>query len=75
VHEPRRFGSPRTSHALTYGIAIREDSFHGTTIKTKANKPTQKIRTRDIAELVSFATARSGSADSAAAIVTITAPK
>ena len=61
-------------NAVTNGEAARVSSFHGRIVASRKMEPTKKIAIRTITEFAAFVTARSGSSDSAAAIVAISAP-
>ena len=65
---------PISVKAATKGEAPNSSSFHGRIVTNRNTEPTKKSRIRRITELAAFATAFSGSADSAAAIVAISAP-
>src|SRR3954469_80580 len=67
-------GMPMRSNALTYGEAPSSWEFHGRITASRNTDPTKKIAMRSTTELVAFEIARSGSLDSAAAIVAISAP-
>ena len=68
------YGMPISSNAATYGEAPSSLSFHGTMQTSRNIEPTKKVATRKMTELVALAIARSGSLDSAAAMVAISAP-
>ena len=65
------YGMPILSNAATNGEAATLSSFHGTIVTSRNTEPTKKTKMRMITELAALATARSGSEDSAAAIVAI----
>ena len=65
---------PIASNALTYGEAPICWEFQGRITASRNTEPTKKIEMRSTTELVALVTARSGSFDSAAAIVAISAP-
>src|SRR5919107_1263918 len=67
-------GIPIESRALTYGEDPSSGEFHGRIVTSRKIDPTKKNSTRKITELVALTTARCGSADSAAAMVAISAP-
>ena len=62
------------SKAATNGEAPACSSFHGMIVTSRNAEPTKKTAIRTITELAALATARSGSEDSAAAIVAISGP-
>src|SRR6476659_10179938 len=68
------YGMPMVSNAATYGEAPRSLSFHGTMMTSRIIDPTKKVATRRITDWVALAIAFSGSCDSAAATVAISAP-
>src|SRR6476469_6233778 len=61
-------------NAATNGEALTCSSFHGRMVTNRNAEPTKKIAIRRITEFAARATARSGSDDSAAAMVAISAP-
>src|SRR6476619_5779205 len=61
-------------NAETNGEAASFSPFHGRIVTSRKIEPTKKIAIRRITELAALATALSGSDDSAAAIVAISAP-
>src|SRR6478735_5548318 len=65
---------PIALKAATYGEAPGSVSFHGTMQVSRKIEPTKKVATRRITDWVALAIARSGSWDSAAATVAISAP-
>src|SRR5690242_9188278 len=65
---------PISVNADTKGDAATCLLFHGRIVTSRNAEPTKKIAIRRITELAALATARSGSEDSAAAIVAISAP-
>src|SRR3954452_12161346 len=65
---------PISVNAETKGDAPAFSLFHGRMTASRNVEPTKNTAMRVITELAAFATARSGSADSAAAIVAISAP-
>ena len=67
-------GMPITSNAATYGESPSFASFHGRIVTSRKIEPTKKSRMRETTALVALAIAFSGFLDSAAAIVTISAP-
>jgi len=67
-------GMPIASIADTYGEAPSSVEFHGRIVASRKIDPTKKTLIRSTTEFVAFTIARSGSADSAAAIVAISAP-
>src|SRR5215217_4454203 len=67
-------GMPICSMAATYGDSPSCAEFHGRIVASRKIEPTKKIEIRKTTELVAFAIPRSGSADSAAAMVAISAP-
>src|SRR6478752_4960784 len=68
------YGIPISVNAETNGEAASFSPFHGRIVTSRNIEPTKKIAIRTITELAALATAFSGSADSAAAIVAISAP-
>ena len=68
------YGIPISVNAETNGEAASFSPFHGRIVTSRNIEPTKKIAIRMITELAAFATALSGSEDSAAAIVAISAP-
>ena len=68
------YGMPISSNAATYGEAPSSLSFQGTMMTSRIIDPTKNVATRKITDWVAFAIARSGSLDSAAATVAISAP-
>ena len=68
------YGIPISVNAETNGEAASFSPFHGRIVTSRNIEPTKKIAIRRITELAAFATALSGSEDSAAAIVAISAP-
>ena len=68
------YGMPIVSNAATYGEAPRSLSFHGTMMTSRIIDPTKNVATRKITDWVALAIAFSGSCDSAAATVAISAP-
>ena len=68
------YGMPISLKAATYGEAPSSVSFHGTMHTSRNIDPTKKVATRRITDWVAFAIAFSGSCDSAAATVAISAP-
>ena len=68
------YGMPISVNAATNGDAPAFSSFHGRMTASRNAEPTKNTAIRMITELAAFATARSGSDDSAAAIVAISAP-
>src|SRR5919107_1132173 len=67
-------GMPICSMAATYGDSPSFVLFHGRIVASRKIEPTKKMEIRKTTELVAFAIPRSGSADSAAAMVAISAP-
>src|SRR5919112_278801 len=67
-------GMPICSMAATYGDSPSFAEFHGRIVASRKIDPTKKIEIRKTTEFVALAIPRSGSADSAAAIVAISAP-
>src|SRR3954470_2183421 len=65
---------PIVLKAATYGEAPSSVSFHGTMQASRKIEPTKKVATRRITDWVALAIAFSGSCDSAAATVAISAP-
>src|SRR6478609_5633730 len=65
---------PILVNAVTNGEAAKLSSFHGRIVASRKMEPTKKIAILTITELAALVTARSGSDDSAAAIVAISAP-
>src|SRR3954447_9418255 len=65
---------PILVNAETNGDALACSSFHGKITASRNTEPTKNTAIRRITEFAAFATARSGFADSAAAIVAISAP-
>ncbi len=65
---------PISVNAATNGDAPATSSFHGRMTASRNVEPTKNTAIRVITELAAFDTARSGSDDSAAAIVAISAP-
>src|SRR4051794_39392085 len=68
------YGMPISVKAATYGDAPSLLSFHGTMQTSRTIEPTKKVATRKITDWVALAIAFSGSWDSAAATVAISAP-
>src|SRR6478672_7421516 len=68
------YGMPILVNAATNGDALACSSFHGRMVTNRNAEPTKKMAMRRITEFAAFATARSGSEDSAAAMVAISAP-
>src|SRR5689334_18510008 len=68
------YGMPIALNAETYGDAASWSEFHGRITASRNSEPTKKSAIRVMTELAARATARSGSCDSAAAIVAISAP-
>src|SRR6476469_11014305 len=68
------YGMPISWNAATYGEASRVEEFQGRMTASRKIEPTKKIAMRVITEVAALETARSGSLDSAAAIVAISAP-
>ena len=60
--------------AETYGDAASSSEFQGRIVTSRKIEPTKKTQIRVMTELAARATARSGSSDSAAAMVAISAP-
>src|SRR5215211_6305710 len=67
-------GIPISSMADTYGESPSSVEFHGRIVASRKIEPTKKTVMRKTTEFVAFAIPRSGSADSAAAMVAISAP-
>ena len=65
---------PISVNAATKGDAATPSSFHGRIVTSRNAEPTKNTAIRTITEFAAFATARSGFADSAAAMVAISAP-
>src|SRR6476646_6532176 len=65
---------PMALNALTYGDAPSWVEFQGRITASRNSDPTKKMATRVTTEWVALAMARSGSSDSAAATVAISAP-
>ncbi len=68
------YGIPISLNAATYGEAPSSVSFHGTMHTSRKIDPTKNVATRRITDWVALAIAFSGSCDSAAATVAISAP-
>src|SRR4051795_9371720 len=68
------YGIPIWENAATYGDAPSSVSFQGTMQASRKIEPTKNVATRKITDWVAFAIAFSGSCDSAAATVAISAP-
>src|SRR3954447_1972582 len=68
------YGIPIVENAATYGDAPSWVSFQGTMQASRKIEPTKNVATRRITDCVAFAIAFSGSCDSAAATVAISAP-
>src|SRR3954452_17333406 len=68
------YGMPICLKAATYGDAPSSVSFHGRMQVSRKTDPTKNVRTRRITDWVARAIAFSGSWDSAAATVAISAP-
>src|SRR3954451_889278 len=68
------YGMPMVLNAATYGDAPSSVSFHGTMQASRKIDPTKNVATRTITDCVALAIAFSGSCDSAAATVAISAP-
>ena len=68
------YGMPISENAATYGDAPSLVSFHGTMQASRKMDPTKNVATRKITDWVALAIAFSGSCDSAAAMVAISAP-
>src|SRR6478752_645593 len=62
---------PIWPNAATNGDALTCSSFHGRIVTSRNAEPTKNTAIRRITEFAAFATARSGSEDSAAAFVAI----
>src|SRR5215213_148570 len=67
-------GIPISAMAATYGDSPSSVEFHGRIVASRKMEPTKKTEIRSTTELVALTIPRSGSADSAAAIVAISAP-
>src|SRR3954454_22100376 len=67
-------GMPIRSMAATYGDSPSSAEFHGKIVASRKIEPTKKTEIRKTTEFVALAIPRSGSADSAAAMVAISAP-
>src|SRR5690242_3863543 len=67
-------GMPMMPSAVTNGEEPSLFEFHGTITASRKTDPTKNSEIRVLTELVAFLTARTGSGDSAAAIVAISAP-
>ena len=65
---------PMSWNALTYGEEPTLVESHGRITASRNTEPTKKIKIRMTTEFVALAMDRSGSADSAAAMVAISAP-
>jgi hypothetical protein len=65
---------PISLNAATYGESPSSLSFHGTMSTRRIIEPTKNVATRRMTDCVARAMARSGSLDSAAAMVAISAP-
>src|ERR687889_129784 len=68
------YGIPISEKAATYGDAPSSVSFQGTMHASRKIDPTKNVATRRITDWVALAIAFSGSCDSAAATVAISAP-
>src|SRR3954462_567601 len=68
------YGIPISENAATYGDAPSSVLFQGTMQASRKIEPTKNVATRKITDWVAFAIAFSGSCDSAAATVAISAP-
>jgi hypothetical protein len=67
-------GIPITSIADTYGESPSSVEFHGRIVASRKIEPTKNTRIRNTTEFVALTMPFSGSADSAAAMVAISAP-
>src|SRR5918996_5913835 len=67
-------GIPISSMADTYGESPSSVEFHGRIVASRKIEPTKNTRIRNTTELVALTIPFSGSADSAAAMVAISAP-